>query len=146
MNLQIEISRNGLEARNAPDLQFADGNGGQDLIHGQGGKMAKNARREKSRTGLDNVLEDHPKSALFELEQRVIQLEKDVDILKQLTNWPLFNKEVPTDEKKKPGVKEKIDDGELFNYRDGLIRWLEAYWPWLEDRLVGAASPEEVGA
>ena len=108
--------------------------------------MAKNARKENSTRGLDKILEEQPQNALFELERRVIQLEKDVDILKQLTRWPVFNKEAPTDEKKKPGIKEKIEDGELFNYRDGLTLWLEAYWPWLEDRLGQAGSAEEVGA
>jgi hypothetical protein len=129
-----------------PDEQFTDGKGSQDLIHGQDRKMAKNAHKKNSTRGLDKVLEDRPQNALSELEQRVVHLEKDVEILKQLTRWPLFNKEAPTDTKKKPGVKERIEDGELFNYRDGLTRWLEAYWPWLEDRLVGAGSPEEVGA
>lgn len=140
------VPRNRLRTQKVPDEQLTDGKGSQDLIHGQDWKMAKNTRRKKLQRGLDRVLEDQPKSATFELEQRVIQLEKDVEILKQLTDWPLFNKEVVTDDKKKPGVKERIEDGDLFNYRDGLIRWLEAYWPWLEDRLIGAASPEEAGA
>jgi hypothetical protein len=76
----------------------------------------------------------------------VIQLENDVAILKQMTRWPVFKNDEPTDKKAKPGVKEKIEDEVLFRYRDGLTLWLEAYWPWLESRLYGAGSAEEVGA
>lgn len=32
------------------------------------------------------------------------------------------------------------------NTRDGLIRWLEAYWPWMEGRLRQAKTAEQVGA
>jgi hypothetical protein len=115
--------------QNVPEVQFTDGKGGQDLIHGQSRKMARNARKRKSTRGLDKVSEDQPQSATSELERRVIQLENDVAILKQLTRWSVFNKDAPTDEKKKPGVKEKIEDEDLFTYRDGLTLWLEAYWP-----------------
>jgi len=108
--------------------------------------MARNARKQKSRRGLDKVLENQPQSATSELERRVIQLEKDVAILKQLARWPLFNKEVRVEKKTKPGVKERIEDEDLFKYRDGLTLWLEAYWPWMEDRLCRAGSAEEVGA
>jgi hypothetical protein len=107
--------------------------------------MAKNARRQNSTKPLDKVSEDQPQRPISELERRVIQLENDVAILKQLTPWPVFNKDASSD-KTKPGVKERIGDADLFTWRDGLIRWLEAYWPWLEGRLFGAGSPEEVGA
>ena len=107
--------------------------------------MARNVRRENSTRGLDKVSEDQPQRPRSELERRVIQLENDVAILKQLTRWPVFNKDAPLD-KTKPGVKERIGDVDLFTWRDGLIRWLEAYWPWLEGRLLGARSAEEVGA
>jgi hypothetical protein len=126
-------------------MQFTDGKGGRDLIHGQDGKMARNARKQNSTRGLDKVLEDQPRRATSELERRVIQLENDVAILKQLARWPIFNKEARV-EKKKPGVKEKIEDAVLFKYRDGLTLWLEAYWPWMENRLCRAGSAEEVGA
>jgi hypothetical protein len=128
-----------------PDCEFTDGAGGQDLIRGKDGKMAKNARRENSTRPLDKVSEDQPQRPISELERRVIQLENDVAILKQLTRWPVFNKDESL-EKTKPGVKERIGDDDLFTWRDGLIRWLEAYWPWLEGRLLGAGSAEEVGA
>jgi hypothetical protein len=127
-------------------VQFTDGKGGQDLIHGPGEKMARNARKQKSRRGLDKVSENQPQSATSELERRVIQLENDVAILKQLARWPLFNKEARVEKKTKPGVKERIEDADLFKYRDGLTLWLEAYWPWMEDRLCRARSAEEVGA
>jgi hypothetical protein len=127
-------------------LEFTDGKGGQDLIHGQDEKMTRNARKKKSIRGLDEVLENQPQSATSELERRVIQLENDVEILKQLTRWSVFNKDAPTEEKKKPGVKERIEDEDLFKYRDGLTLWLEAYWPWMEDRLGRARSAEEIGA
>lgn len=130
------------------DLQFTGGKYDQDLIHGQDGKMARNTRKQNSTRGLDKISENQPQSALSELERRVIQLEKDVDILKQLTRWPVFNKDARTekDKKTKPGVKERIEDEVLFTYRDGLTLWLEAYWPWMEDRLCRAGSAEEVGA
>jgi len=71
-----------------PDFEFTDGAGGQDLIRGQDGKMAKNARKENSTRRLDKVSEDQPQRPISELERRVIQLENDVAILKQLTRWP----------------------------------------------------------
>lgn len=108
--------------------------------------MARNARKQKSTRGLDKVLENQPKRATSELERRVIQLEKDVAILKQLARWPIFNKEARVEKQKKPGVKERIEDEDLFKYRDGLTLWLEAYWPWMEGRLCSASSAEEVGA
>jgi hypothetical protein len=137
---------NQLRTQNVPDWQFTEGKGGQDLIHGQDEKMTRNARKKKSIRGLDEGLENQPQSATSELERRVIKLENDVEILKQLARWPVFNKEAPTDERKKPGAKERIEDEDLFKYRDGLTRWLEAYWPWMEDRLCRARSAEEVGA
>jgi hypothetical protein len=127
-------------------VQFADGKGGQDLIHGQDGKMARNARKKKSTKGLDKVSENQPESATSQLERRVIQLENDVAILKQRARGPLCNREARVEKKKKPGVKEKIEDAVLFKYRDGLTLWLEAYWPWMEDRLCSASTAERVGA
>lgn len=117
----------------------------QDLIRGQGREMAKNARKKNSANPLDGVSEDQPQRPISELERRVIQLENDVAILKQLTRGPVSNKDAPL-VKMKPGVKERIGDVDLFTWRDGLIRWLEAYWPWLEGRLYRARSAEEVGA
>ncbi len=110
--------------------------------------MARNARRENSTRGLDKVSEDQPQNPISALERRVIQLENDVAILKQLTRWPVFNKDAGAekDKKTKPGVKERIEDTDLFTYRDGLTLWLEAYWPWMEDRLCRARSAQEVGA
>jgi hypothetical protein len=108
--------------------------------------MARNARKQNSRRALDKVSENQPKSATSELERRVIQLENDVAILKQLARWPIFNKEARVEKKMKPGVKERIEDADLFKYRDGLTLWLEAYWPWMENRLYSASSAEEVGA
>jgi len=108
--------------------------------------MAKNSRQQNSTRGLDKVSGDQPQSATSELERRVIQLENDVAILKQMTRWPVFKKDASIGKKTKPGVKEKIEDEVLFNYRDGLTLWLEAYWPWMEDQLCQARSPEEVGA
>ena len=49
-------------------------------------------------------------------------------------------------EKKKPGPKKKIDDEDLFRYRQELIIWLEPVWPWMEDRLPAATTPAEIRA
>jgi hypothetical protein len=76
----------------------------------------------------------------------VAQLEKDVAWLKRQAEWPGPFSEAPTEKKVKPGVKEKIEGELLFKCRDGLIRWLEAYWPWMEARLLGAEVAEDVGA
>ena len=108
--------------------------------------MARNTRKQNSTRRLDKISGDHPKRAMSDLERRVIQLENDVSILKQMTRWPVFKKDSPIDKATKPGVKEKIKDEVLFNYRDSLTLWLEAFWPWMEDRLCRASSAEEVGA
>jgi hypothetical protein len=117
-----------------------------DLIHGQVGKMTMNKRRKNSTKSLDTVLGNETENPILQLERRVTQLEKDVATLKRQVEWPAFTRNALTAKKIKPGVKERIEDEQLFKCRDGLIRWLEAYWPWLEDRLYQAKSAEEVGA
>ena len=107
--------------------------------------MVRNTWKPKSTRGLDKVSADQPQSARSELERRVIQLEHDVAILKQMTRWPVFKNDAPIDKKAKPGAKERIEDEVLFKYRDGLTLWLEAYWPWMEGRLYRASNAEEVG-
>jgi len=89
---------------------------------------------------------EHPENPVSKLEARVAQLEEDVASLKRLAeprglNWLLFNHK-----KVKPGAREKVEDEDLFRYRDGLIRWLEAYWPWMENRLREVETAEQVGA
>ena len=51
-----------------------------------------------------------------------------------------------TGEKRSPDQREKISDEELFRYRDGLILWLEPFWPWMTDRLVAARTVAEIAA
>ena len=41
------------------------------------------------------------------------------------------------------GITE-ISNEVLFHYRDGLIRWLDRFWSWLEDRLSVASTIEQV--
>ena len=98
-----------------------------------------NSRKENFGETLDTVLAS-------QLLDRVAELEKDVALLKSVSAWPLFASELSHTEKKKPGPKEKISDEELFRYRDGLIVWLEPFWPWMRDRLVAAGTVAEVEA
>src|SRR5439155_21852311 len=105
-----------------------------------------NKRRKNSTKSLDTVSGNGTENPISQLERRVAQLEKDVATLKRQVDWPGFTRNAPTEKKVKPGVKERIEDELLFKYRDGLIRWLEAYWPWMEDRLYQAKTAEEVGA
>ena len=72
------------------------------------------------------------------------RLEQDVEMLKSLSAWPGFRVAENSPEKQKPGPKEQIDDTELFRMRDGLIMWLEPYWPWMGDRLYAASNPGEI--
>ena len=71
-------------------------------------------------------------------------MEKDVAMLKQLVRWPIFSKDTQIEQiekKTKPGVHAKIKDEVLFGYRDGLTFLLDAFWPWMEERLYKASSP-----
>ena len=116
------------------------------MIHGQGRETGDERRRKDSTKTLDTVLGSEAENPILQLERRVAQLEKDVATLKRQAEWPRPNQDVLTEKKIKPGVKERIVDELLFKYRDGLIRWLEAYWPWMESRLYQAENAEEVGA
>lgn len=100
-----------------------------------------------ARKVLDKVLENNPPDRIAELERQVAELRRDVALLKQLSDWPVFADESEElKHKKQPGPKEKISDEVLFHYRDGLIRWLERFWSWLEDRLLAASTIEQVRA
>jgi len=105
-----------------------------------------NKRRKKSREAIDTVSGNQPQNPISQLEARVAQLEKDVAALKRQAEWPAQTQDAPTNKKLKPGIKERIEDERLFKYRDGLIRWLEAYWSWMEGRLYEARTAEDVGA
>jgi len=138
--------RNQLEAKEEQNLEFTGGRNSQDLIHGQLGNVAMNKRRKNSIKTLDTVSGDQPQNSISQLERRVAQLEEDVATLKRQAEWPRPAWDAPTNKKVKPGVKERIEGEALFKYRDGLIRWLEAYWPWMEDRLHRAKTAEEIRA
>jgi hypothetical protein len=125
---------------------FTGARSAQDLIHGQDGKIAMNAREKKLREPIDKVLTNQLPDRVADLERRVADLENDVALLKSLSNSPVFAGEVEGVEKKKPGPKKKIDDQDLFRYRHELIIWLEPVWPWMEDRLLRATTLEEVRA
>jgi hypothetical protein len=105
-----------------------------------------NSRKERLQKPLDGVLTNQPPDRTAELERRVARLERDVDRLKSLSRWPIFGDAGSNTEKKKPGPKEKIEDLELFRYRDGLIMWLEPFWPWMGDQLCAARTPGEIEA
>lgn len=106
-----------------------------------------NARKKNRQEPLDKVSENQPPDRLAELERQVARLQKDVALLKRFSGWPLFaHKSNELEKKKKPGPKEKISDEVLFHYRDGLVLWVERFWPWLEDRLLGARACEQVRA
>ena len=106
-----------------------------------------NARKEDSKNSLDTDLAYQPSDRVTELERKVTKLQEDVRMLKRLSAWPYWGDEAyEAEEKKKPGPKEKISDGELFHYRDALILWLEPVWPWMVDRLVTAGTVAQVEA
>jgi hypothetical protein len=129
------------------DFQFAGRAGAQDLIRGHDRKLAMNARKKNRQGPLDKVSENQPPDRIAELERQVARLQKDVALLKRFSGWPLFaHKGNAPKEKKKPGPKEKISDEVLVHYRDGLVLWLERFWPWLEERLLRATTREQVSA
>lgn len=104
-----------------------------------------NARKKSLQDPLDKVLESNLADRIAELELQVAELRRDVALLKQLSEWPLFADESEElKRKKKPGPKEKISDEVLFHYRDGLILWLDRFWSWLGDRLSAASTIEQV--
>lgn len=109
--------------------------------------MANNARKKSSRRPLDEVSQKRRHDRLKELEHRVAELENRVTLLEQFSPLPRFAHESEEpQETKKRGRKERIGDAELIRYRDGLVLWLEPYWPWLEERLLKAATSEQVRA
>ena len=104
-----------------------------------------NARKEDSNIPLDTVSANQPTDRIAELEYMVTQLQNDVAMLKRLSGWLYWGPEGnESEEKRKPGPKEKISDEELFPYRDALILWLEPFWPWMIDRLLSAKTVAEV--
>ena len=105
-----------------------------------------NSRKERSRKPLDRVLAERAPDRIAELERRVAQLEREVDLLKGFSGSPIFDNSESSPGKRRPGPKGKIGDPELFRYRDGLINWLEPFWPWMVDRLDVARTAGEIGA
>ena len=106
-----------------------------------------NARKKKSQDPIDKGSANQAPDRFAELERRVADLENDVALLKSLSEWPVLGGEVPgAEEKKKPGPRRKIDDDDLFLYRQELIIWLEPVWPWMEGRLLRATTPQQVRA
>jgi hypothetical protein len=105
-----------------------------------------NARKKKSPDPIDKDSADQPPDRIAELERRMLKVENDVALLRSLNPSPLLEEAVIEIEQKKRGAKEKISDAVLFNYREGLILWLERAWPWLKDRLFKARTPEQVKA
>ena len=128
-------------------MQLAGKTSNRDVIHGQNRKMAKNARKKSPRLPLDTNSGKQPTGCLAELERRLSELEGRVALLEQFSPLPVFGEESDELQKtKKPGRKERISDDELIRYRDGLVLWLEPYWPWLEQRLPKATTCEQVTA
>src|SRR5271166_4877226 len=113
----------------------------RNLIHGQQWKIVMNARKKKVQDPIDKDLADQPSDRIAELERRILKLEDDVALLKSLNPSPLLDEVVIEIAQKERGAKEKISDAVLFNYREGLILWLERAWPWLVDRLLTARTP-----
>jgi hypothetical protein len=112
-----------------------------------------NKRKQNRRKSLTQFSEEQPKDRMSEFERRLRELETDVAMLKNVSVLPVFPEEIsvfPDEvgvaEKKKRGIKEKISDEVLFQYRDSLVIWLEPVWPWLQDRLLQARTGEQVGA
>ena len=105
-----------------------------------------NARKKSLPGPLDKVSEDQLPDRVAKLELQVAELQRDVGMLKQLSEWPMFAAEDDEEETKRPGPQKKISDEVLFHYRDGLVLWLERYWSWLEDRLLAAGTVEQVRA
>jgi hypothetical protein len=105
-----------------------------------------NSRKERWKKPLDGVLEKEPPDRTADLERRVARLERDVEMLNSLSLWPGFNTAGDDPEKMKPGPKEQIGDLKLFRLREGLIMWLEPYWPWMGERLYAARNPNEIQA
>jgi hypothetical protein len=48
--------------------------------------------------------------------------------------------------RKRPGPGKNIEDWKLFNYRDGLVGWLEDVWPEIVQPLFSANDPKKVTA
>jgi hypothetical protein len=116
----------------------------RNLIHGRQWKIAMNARKKKSQDPIDKDSADQLPDRIAELERRMLKVENDVALLKSLNPSPLLDEVVIEVEREKRGTKEKISAAALFNYRDGLILWLECAWPWLKDRLFKAKTPTQV--
>src|SRR6266849_3396176 len=104
-------------------------------------------RKKRSAKPLDKISENQPSDRVAELQRKITKLEKYVAMLKRLSDWPYWWDEAnEAEEKKNPGPKEKISDGEVFHYRDALILWLEPFWTWMIDRLAAARTVAELEA
>lgn len=85
----------------------------------------------------------------FFLARSVTALQREVSALRDRTR---LEHEYDPDEtavdaqRQKPGRRPKINEKELFEFRDGLVIWLETKWPDLAPKLYTAKTVQDVVA
>lgn len=83
------------------------------------------------------------------LQREVSTLQREVSALRDRTR---LEHEYDPDEtavdaqRQKPGRRPKINEKELFEFRDGLVIWLETKWPDLAPKLYTAKTVQDVVA
>jgi hypothetical protein len=117
--------------------------------------MTRNSRtksRDKCLTGCSNQPKNGPaapsgdlEARVWELEQQIAALTERVDRLGGVIPIEYFKDSAETDAKK-PGPEKSVEDVELFRSRDGLVGWLEGFWPEIVQPLFATRDPRQVAA
>ena len=117
------------------------------MTHGRNAKTRSHARTKKS-VPLFTRFPQRVKNRLFfelaSLAWRVAKLEKRVNRLDGVA--PGYYSTGIDATRKKPGPGKNIENWKLFNYRDGLVGWLEEVWPEIVQPLLSANDPKRVAA
>lgn len=117
------------------------------MTYGRRAKIRSNARTKRSATPLTRFSRGVKKQLIIQvgnLARRVAKLERKVNRLDGIAPDCYVTGIVAT--RKKPGPGKRIENWKLFNYRDGLVGWLEEVWPEIVQPLLAANDPKTVAA
>jgi len=117
------------------------------MTHGRSAKARSNPRTKRSATLLTRFPQRVKKRLFVELAslaRRVAKLEKRVNRLEGIA--PGYYSTGIDATRRKPGPGKNIENWKLLNNRDGLVGWLEEFWPEIVKPLLSAKDPRKVAA
>lgn len=121
---------------------------GKFRIHGKGGRRGLQFTEHSTSTPY-NARKFSLARSVTTLRREVCALRREVSTLKDRTrleqDYDLDETSVGV-QRQKPGRRPKINDEELFEFRDELVIWLETNWPDLAPKLYAAKTVQDVVA